>query len=290
MSFSFPEDLKNKHILYKKGLPINQIAALNQYINNYSDFNILLRDGFNVRNEEHCKFYGNEMTQRVKNMDNALSGNELENLNKKWFNGSGSFLVYRGINSQNLGKMLELNGYIHHPHFMSTSIQRDVASKMFAGSECCLFEIKVDATSPNFLYISKEGSTTETEVLFERNTYLVYQEKRLQGNQQVYVVSISKDKPAVKLNSIQKKQNSNSISTEIVIDRNTVEDELAFYDDITNENINTVVEEITESLHKAFSYIDRNRINKDVVRIINEIRKENGQTGGAYKSRRRSKK
>jgi len=271
MNSNFPEISKSEHISYKQSLPLNQIAALNQYINSSSYLNTLLRDGFNVSDETHCKFYGKEMMQRIKNMDSVFQNPTLKHLNEKM---SKPFFVYRGINSAALGDILNNRGYVHHPHYMSTSIRENVAKDMFAGQRCCLFKILVDPSeNVRYLYIST-NSSAESEVLFERDTYLNLE--GVQENDGVFVVKVCK---TPKAKNIQVQQ----ISCPFGVTKTDVEDELAFLDDIDSkdlESIKLAIEEVVRSLKKTFP--SQTNLGEVVKKYVAEILGEttNGMRGG----------
>jgi hypothetical protein len=286
MNNNIPDELVLKHKKYVNRLPINQQSALRQYINSSSYLNQLLRDGFDNGNEEHCKFYGAEMKQRVQNMDNALMSSELEKINRSYT----QFVVYRGINSNELGRRLENNGYIHHPHYMSTSRNKDVAQKSFAGT-CCTFCIVVDPRDndcPVFCYISSKKSGKdgiEEEVLFERNCFLNFIQKTDDG---IYLVYVSKRKPSNQYNSV----NSCNVSNHVVISQDDVEDELAFLDDEeANAPVDLLVRRVSDSLKLTYKSLDIDTIQTFVRGHLLNLQKALVKVGGhRKKSSNHSKK
>lgn len=275
MNTRIPDELVLKHKKYVLLLPINQQSALRQYINSSSYLNQLLRDGFDDGNEEHCKFYGAEMKQRVQNMDNALLSEELGKINKSY----SQFMVYRGINSAELGRRLETNGYIHHPHYMSTSRNKDIAQKSFAG-KCCTFCIVVDPRAddcPMFCYISakKNGKDNiEEEVLFERNCFLNFIQKTDDG---IYLVYVSKKKPNSKQYN---NANSCNSSNGAIVSQDDVEDELAFLDDEeANAPVDLLVKKISDSLKLTYKLVDIETIRSMVKGHILNLQKSVVKTG-----------
>jgi ADP-ribosyltransferase exoenzyme len=260
MAYSLPlisDYMMKEHQKYLRDLPINQREAIRQYINGSSYLNHLLREGFNATNEEHCKYYTSDMKQRVLNMDNALSRDDLRNFNRE----QDTFCVFRGINSDTLGQVIERNGYLHHPHFMSTSTLMSVAANSFGGFSCCVFQIVVDnnkSTTPDYLYISHDGSV-ESEVLFARNTYLnlLSKTEHPQTKQQMYIVEASTS-PAKAANAgLSKNSNTQNASTQLAelllsISLDEVEDEIAFLNDDDVATDESAIQAITESLKQTY--------------------------------------
>jgi hypothetical protein len=265
--------------------------------------NQLLRDGFDNGKKEQCKFYGEEFTQFVKNMESALMSDELKTINNKSY---PQFFVYRGINSPALGEHLEQNGSIHHPHYMSTSINKSVAQNSFGGN-CCTYCIIVnprDDNCPNFCYISlkKDGTSgSEQEVLFEKNCYLNFERKNEDGT---YVVTVSRERgecPKPKKNtSTNVKSNSRDLSS--LITQEVVDDEFSYLsDDQSAFEINILANLIFDSLKVAFPFLEETNagiknaeIKNEAIKIeaigviighIEKIREEKGikTTGGNRK-------
>lgn len=267
------------HQEYMRSLPLNQRSAIQQYINGSSHINHLLREGFDVKNAEHCKYYGPEMTQRVVNMDNALMSKDLQRTNQRE---SREFVVYRGINSPSLGQVLEKFGYLHHPHYMSTSRLPTVASHAFAGEGCCVFKIEVDpssSTCPMFLFVSHDQSS-ESEVLFQRNTYLNYLSKEIQNGKTTYRVSVSTKPVATSAPSSPSTPRCRTPGQVIIpITRAEVEDELAFLSDDDMKNEEHVIDTITESLQVAFKNLPLSAIRDTVKHLYKEI-KNDAMNGG----------
>lgn len=282
------EQLKTRHQEYMRKRPLNQVAAIKQYINGSSYINQLLRDGFNVGNPEHCKFFGLEMTQRVKNMDACLGSDELAFINE----GRAPFVVYRGINSATLGAAIEKFGYIHHPHYMSTSSLPNVASNAFAGAGCCVFRIIVDPSDPkcpSFVYISHSESS-ESEILFERGTYLNLLQKGESNGQNYYLVEASKEaRPSNNASSMNSSNTNVQLSdTEVLITRDEVEDELAFLSEEQMQNDETAIAAISESLQQVFRSIPAEKVHKHVSVLYKQIKKDQ-QVGGAKGKKRTTK-
>lgn len=273
---SIPVDLQKKHQVYLATRPLNQSTAIHQYINSSSKLNQLLRDGFNVGNPEHCKFYGLDLAQRVRNMDTALQSPELQQLNRP----TRPFLVYRGINSPTLGQALEAYGYLHHPHFMSTSRLPQVASQAFAGDSCCVFRIVVDPALPScpaFLFISHDESH-ESEVLFERNTYLNLVAIEQEAGQKVYRVQVSKQ-PTPRNPTPNSNTESTNTTIHPLITRSDVEDELSFLTDEQAQDDATAIAAIVASLRLVFKGMPRSQLEATVRELYEEI-KTSQQTGG----------
>lgn len=297
--------MMQQHAKYYRSLPLNQQSALRQYIKSSSYLNQLLREGFNVRNDEHCKFYGLEMTQRVENMDNALSRDDLRAINKD----ESPFTVFRGISSPTLGQVIERTGHLHHPHFMSTSTLLSVATHNFGGSTCCVFQTILDPskdTCPDFLYISNNGSS-ESEVLIARNTYLNLMHKYIDPNtkQQVYVVEAStipkravsnanSNSSANAFNSRAAVCNANARIAEMLlaINMDDVEDELAFLSDKDMEDDDVAIDAISTSLHKTFRGAPLDKIKEVVSQYYMQLKRQgmNTTVGGRIVSGKRPKR
>ncbi len=281
---SIPRDVMSKHEDYIKSLPLNQKSSITQYINGSSHLNHLLREGFNVKNPEHCKYYGPEMTQRVHNMDNALLSEHLERINR----GSRNFVVYRGINSPTLGQALERMGYLHHPHYMSTSRLATVATNAFAGDGCCVFKIEVDPSSPTcpaFLFVSHESSS-ESEVLFQRDTYLNYLGKEVMQGKTTYRVSVSTQPVPFKSRSPSPGTPRCSTPGQIIvpITRSDVEDELSFLSDEQMKDDQSIIGAIAKSLHATFVNTPFQSLRDAVEHLYEEIKR--GSMEGGRRRRR----
>lgn len=253
-------ELIKKHERYFKSLPLNQVAAIRRYINGSTQINEILREGFDISKPEHCKFYGPEIEQRVSNMDSALLSRSLFNINSK----AGKFYVYRGINSPTLGDAIVKNGYLYHPHYMSTSINFNVANS-FAGPLCCVFRILVNpkmSDCPSFLNVS---TTSENEILFERKTFLILIKETTTSGKRVFDVTISKEPPIISCELTNNdKYTRRNVSH--LIQQNDIEDELAFLDDETIANPEATLEAIYFSLRLTYANIPKDTL-KHIISI-----------------------
>lgn len=280
MSYLPFEDSHNK---YLNDMPLHQQYAIKQYINGSSYLNSILRDGFNVQNPEHCKFYEKDkMAQRIQNMDAALTSPNLKKINKQ----QKPFEVYRGINSPTLGVKIQQSGFLHHPHYMSTSKDLSVAAKSFAGDSCCVFKITVnpeEATCPSFLYVSGQKGTSENEVLFQRNTYLIFD--KLVGNMYHVIAStVPPQQPSFCSNGNSvSSNNSQSTSIRELIAFSDIEDEISFLSDDVMTNDSDAIEAITTSLLTVYSHIPKSDIKTRVEELYSELKSK--QQGGQKKGR-----
>ncbi len=271
INMNIPYNLKDDHMRFKRRLPLNQQAALNQYINSSSYLNTLLRDGLDVYNKTHCQDMPKNITQAIMNMDDVFANKELQRMNKQNLQ---PFYVYRGINaSAALGEMLETRGWITNVHFMSTSILPSVARNAFAGSECCVFKIIVDKNcDANYLYISN-GDTSESEVLFERNIVLNYVSTNVEAGKLVYTVRPSKNKPShsCAINPLTNINNSPRGPNFINITRDDIEDELMIMDDDKTKDVDALADSITQSLVLSYPRSNARDIRSQVLAHLQEM-------------------
>jgi hypothetical protein len=269
---NIPLGLKEDHIRFKRRLPLNQQAALNQYINSSSYLNTLLRDGLDVYNKTHCQDMPKNITQAIINMDDVFANKELQRMNKSNLQ---PFYVYRGINaSASLGEMLETRGWITNVHFMSTSILPSVARNAFAGTECCVFKIIVDKNcDANYMYISN-GDTSESEVLFERNIVLNYVSTNIETGKLVYTVRPSKRKPSSCSISPRASNNNNNSPRGpnlINITRDDIEDELMIMDEEDTRDVDALADSITQSLVLSYPKSNARDIKFQVVAHLHDM-------------------
>jgi hypothetical protein len=280
---NIPISLKEDHIRFKRRLPLNQQAALNQYINSSSYLNTLLRDGLDVYNKRHCQDMPKNITQAIINIDDVFANKELQRMNKQ---NMQPFFVYRGINaSAALGEMLETRGWITNLHFMSTSILPSVARNAFAGSECCVFKIIVDnKCDASYMYISN-GDTSESEVLFERDIVLNYVSTSIEGGKHVYTVRPSKQKPASCRIRAQNSNNSPRGPNLIDITRDEIEDELMIMDEEETKDLEVLADNITQSLVLSYPNSDARDIK---LQVIGHLQDMYGNSVAGGRSRRKS--
>lgn len=287
---NIPLELKESHMRFKRRLPLNQQAALNQYINSASYLNTLLRDGLDVYNKSHCQDMPKNITQAIINMDDVFANKELHKINRQNLQ---PFYVYRGINaSAALGEMLETRGWITNVHFMSTSILPSVARNAFAGSQCCVFKIIVDKDCDvNYMYISN-GDTSESEVLFERNIILKYVSTGLEAGKLVYTVRPAKTKPFSC--ALQRRPNNNNNNSPrgpnlINITKDEIEDELMIMDEAETRDVEALADSITESLVMSYPNSNARDIRLQVLAHLRDMYGVQSIEGGATKSVRQRK-
>ena len=257
------------HTKYKNGLSDDVRDALKRYVNSSTYLNNLLRDAFDINNKEHVREYSkdkNDIIKRIINMDAALESAELKRINLKL----KPFVVYRGINASVLGALLKHQGYIPHPHYMSTSVHKAVANKAFAGDSCCTFEIIVDPKKcSRFLYISGKKSndgikgTSEDEILFGRNTFLLFKSEVEENGRKYFLVEVSdinpgkgacpritsRTSPKTSPGSKSKSPKTSPKSKKVVITEDMVQEELDFIDDSLSSD--EIVDSISDSLQKT---------------------------------------
>jgi hypothetical protein len=285
-----PVELKESHIRFKRRLPLNQQAALNQYINSSSYLNTLLRDGLDVYNKSHCQDMPKNITQAIINMDDVFANKELQKINRQNLR---PFFVYRGINaSARLGEMLETRGWITNMHFMSTSILPSVARNAFAGGECCVFKIIVDRDiDANYMYISN-GDTSESEVLFERDIILKYIGTSYEADKRVYTVRPAKKKrpttcvvPSRRINDTPQR-GANAVN----ITKDEIEDELMIMDEDDTKDVDVLADSITESLVLSYPNSNARDIREQVMAHLRKMYGvQSNEGGGAAKSARQRK-
>lgn len=237
----FPESIIKEHQSFRSALTSPQQKVLNEYINSSENINNFFLEGFRIDNKEHVKSSDKKILQQIKNLDDIFKKIVINNR-------ISPFTVYRGIrtNPYYVQQIFKAYNAFTHPQYMSTSIHRKVATDMFAGDTGSIFIITIDpklTTCPKFMYVSKELSTTESEVLFERNTHLILTSYK--GGNIFYVNAVNKAPPIPPV--LQPKPlETQSLS---ITDKD-IEEELEFID--KPSDLQDAIKSITDSLSKTY--------------------------------------
>jgi len=149
----------------------NYIKSVLRYQNNTNNetikLNTLLRNELDVNNEDHKKFYKDEV-MFIKNLDIALEKAAQYKLNK-------TFSVFRGFGSSVnwLIKTLEINKQLIIKSYLSCSYSSKIATESFSNNSS-IFEIRIPKnTDINYIVIpslKKDAKIVEEEILIQRNT------------------------------------------------------------------------------------------------------------------------
>lgn len=171
---------------FRDTLCVKDTKAIDTYINQCWGLNQALRDGLDVNKREHAQEHPDYANQ-INTLDSILA-RATANRNSKPKN----VTLYRGINSASISGRSD--GFLYHPHYMSTSTETQGASQ-FTGEHGCLFVINVNINDINMMYVHKNKTTSENEVLLQRRLYLKFFNKRNHGKVAVFSATVSTTKP-----------------------------------------------------------------------------------------------